>query len=680
MTAADPQPVSPERPERVWKTLAPLISAPGRRSMRLYNPATGKFSDTGDLTKTLPTRPAALYPFTRKGLRTALLYLDFDDKRGGRTQVDADIATAAEWITRCGGKVVTDHSPTGGHLLCPLAIGTTASFAELKNIARLMAARLPTLDANPNTTDPQYACLSAPGTPAKQGGYRQLDGTLADAVDAFATRSEPSLLPRLYELLGAIKPRPIDPTEPSPPVETGTVDISTYCTGTGDDLRLAPAYVRNDPMDPDITDFAVHGAMATGQRHWASASEARMAVIYAAIARGHSRASIAELMAPGGPWQYGLGQAFARYQHRAGNALDHDFTKALTWLCANTLKYRHPQHKGKNSPGGIAGSGQNRTGPWGPVELRRWLSAAMEWADHEYAGKRYRWTVHAVLQTLAWHALTAGELINEVWVVGVGGRNLSLGTGLLSPDAVWRVLRDLRDRPGAPLILTRQAVNGDADYYALTTPHGIASDPARAQRSGSQAADGSSTARISTSHSIGLNASWELDLWGRIAGTVDAARASAQASADDLAAARLSVQASVAQTYFSLRAAEANAQILRETLQAYDRSWELTRNRQQAGVASVADVAQAESQYKSTQVQRLEAQTSRAQLEHALAALTGQALDFEALFAHFEASVAGDPAHGCRGRTSASRLERLQHHARAHGVPTPRMDKIASVY
>ena len=42
--------------------------------------------------------------------------------------------------------------------------------------------------------------------------------------------------------------------------------------------------------------------------------------------------------------------------------------------------------------------------------------------------------MHAVLQALAWHALTAGELINEVWVVGVGGRSLSLGTGLLSAD------------------------------------------------------------------------------------------------------------------------------------------------------------------------------------------------------------------------------------------------------
>lgn len=144
-------------------------------------------------------------------------------------------------------------------------------------------------------------------------------------------------------------------------------------------------------------------------------------------------------------------------------------------------------------------------------------------------------------------------------------------------------------------------------------------------RSGTQLADGSSTARISTSHSLGLSASWELDLWGRVSAGVSAAQASAQASADDLAAARLSLQAAVAQTYFSLRAAEAQSALLAETLKAYNKSWELTRNRQAAGVASSADVAQAEVQYKSTQAQLLEAQTTRTQLEHALAALLGQA-------------------------------------------------------
>jgi NodT family efflux transporter outer membrane factor (OMF) lipoprotein len=156
---------------------------------------------------------------------------------------------------------------------------------------------------------------------------------------------------------------------------------------------------------------------------------------------------------------------------------------------------------------------------------------------------------------------------------------------------------------------------------AATLPTLGASASSTRARSGT-AVDGST--QISTSHSLGLAAGWELDLWGRLSGGVDAARANAQASADDLAALRLSVAASVVQTYFSLRAAEAQDLLLGETLDAYQRSWELTRNRYQAGVASAADVAQAEAQYKSTQAQRIESQVSRAQLEHALAALLGQ--------------------------------------------------------
>ena len=77
---------------------------------------------------------------------------------------------------------------------------------------------------------------------------------------------------------------------------------------------------------------------------------------------------------------------------------------------------------------------------------------------------------------------------------------------------------------------------------------------------------------INNNFSLGLSASWELDLWGKLSGAVDASRASAQASADDLAAARLSAQASVAQTYFSLRAAEAQMKYLQESLEAYEQS------------------------------------------------------------------------------------------------------------
>ncbi len=175
----------------------------------------------------------------------------------------------------------------------------------------------------------------------------------------------------------------------------------------------------------------------------------------------------------------------------------------------------------------------------------------------------------------------------------------------------------------ARLRAAQAAVAGSS--ASLLPTLGASASSARSRSGSTLQADGSSNARVGTSHSLGLNASWELDLWGRISGSVDAARASAQASADDLAAMRLSVQATVAQTYFALRAAEAQARLLRETLDAYDRSWELTRNRQAAGVASSADVAQAEAQYKTTQVQLLESETNRTQLEHALAALAGQA-------------------------------------------------------
>lgn len=144
-------------------------------------------------------------------------------------------------------------------------------------------------------------------------------------------------------------------------------------------------------------------------------------------------------------------------------------------------------------------------------------------------------------------------------------------------------------------------------------------------RSGGATGIGGSSGSHNTSYTLGLNTSWELDLWGRVAGTVSASQASAQASADDLAAARLSAQASVTQTYFSLRAAEAQARLLQETLQGYEQSLKLTGNRYRAGVASSADVAQAEAQYKSTQAQLIESQASRAQLEHALAALLGLA-------------------------------------------------------
>src|SRR4029077_6342063 len=122
---------------------------------------------------------------------------------------------------------------------------------------------------------------------------------------------------------------------------------------------------------------------------------------------------------------------------------------------------------------------------------------------------------------------------------------------------------------------------------------------------------------------IGLDFSWELDVWGRIRRTVESNRASAQASAGDVEAARLSFQAELAQDYFQLRTVDAQKQLLDETVAAFEKFLRLTQDRFKSGVASQAGVVQAETQLKTPQAQAIDVGVQRAQLEHAIAILMG---------------------------------------------------------
>ncbi len=118
--------------------------------------------------------------------------------------------------------------------------------------------------------------------------------------------------------------------------------------------------------------------------------------------------------------------------------------------------------------------------------------------------------------------------------------------------------------------------------------------------------------------------SWEPDLWGRVRRTVESGRASAQASAADLEATRLLVQAELAQNYFQLRTLDSQKQLLDTTVIAFQKFLELTKNRYARGVASRADVLQAETQLKTTQAQAIDLGVLRSQLEHAIALLVGK--------------------------------------------------------
>lgn len=123
---------------------------------------------------------------------------------------------------------------------------------------------------------------------------------------------------------------------------------------------------------------------------------------------------------------------------------------------------------------------------------------------------------------------------------------------------------------------------------------------------------------------VTLSAAWETDLWGKVRRAVESNQANLQASQADLDAARLSLQAQLAQTYFQLRAADGQFKLLSETVEEYQRSLTLTRNQYQVGVVPQENVVQAETQLRTTEAQRLDVQVGRATLEHTLAVLQGK--------------------------------------------------------
>jgi NodT family efflux transporter outer membrane factor (OMF) lipoprotein len=118
--------------------------------------------------------------------------------------------------------------------------------------------------------------------------------------------------------------------------------------------------------------------------------------------------------------------------------------------------------------------------------------------------------------------------------------------------------------------------------------------------------------------------SYEVDLWGQIHRMVSAAREEAQATAADLETVSLSLHAELALDYVELRAADAQQQVLDDTVKAFVNALRLTQNRLAGGFASASDVALAQTQLDTTRVQDTDIAVMRTQFEHAIAVLIGQ--------------------------------------------------------
>jgi NodT family efflux transporter outer membrane factor (OMF) lipoprotein len=131
--------------------------------------------------------------------------------------------------------------------------------------------------------------------------------------------------------------------------------------------------------------------------------------------------------------------------------------------------------------------------------------------------------------------------------------------------------------------------------------------------------------RAANSYDLSADASWSLDVWGRIRRSVESEEDTAQASAADIVSARLSAQALLATDYFALRVQDELQRLLNRTVEDDQKILTIIQNQYKVGVAAQSDVLAAQAQLESVRANSINVGVQRAQLEHAIAVLTGRA-------------------------------------------------------
>jgi NodT family efflux transporter outer membrane factor (OMF) lipoprotein len=207
----------------------------------------------------------------------------------------------------------------------------------------------------------------------------------------------------------------------------------------------------------------------------------------------------------------------------------------------------------------------------------------------------------------------------------------------LPRDGWWKVFKDPvldgleakveRSNPTLAQALARyqgaQGVLGVARSYEGPTIGSNAS-VSRNRQSDNRPLRGSGQPDEYAADTLGVQIDWEADLWGRVRNEVAAQKADVQASAADLASARLSLQAQIADDYVRMRGLDSQADLLNQTVQAYQKTDALIAKRHEDGLSDKLDVDRSRTLLETARAQVWDIASRRALLEHAIASLAGE--------------------------------------------------------
>ncbi|WP_419730109.1 efflux transporter outer membrane subunit [Lichenicola sp.] len=189
-------------------------------------------------------------------------------------------------------------------------------------------------------------------------------------------------------------------------------------------------------------------------------------------------------------------------------------------------------------------------------------------------------------------------------------------------EAAYRQARALVDEARAGLFPTITATPSFTRSGTGTSSSGGSIGAGSSTLTGAGVGGGSSEFDR-TSYELQGSVDWQIDVWGQIRRQVESSAAAAQVSAATLAAARLSIQTTLATDYFELRYEDSLQTLLDKFVTYYTQAEVITRNSTNAGVSAPSDLLQAEVQLETTRAQSVAVGIARAQYEHAIAVLTG---------------------------------------------------------
>ena len=397
-----------------------------------------------------PAQPCTVAVYDPGAGSGRLLALDLDPSRG---DVEHEAPQLGQLLERLGARYVADVSPSGGRHVYVL-FASSLPWPELRDVARALARRFPSIDTSPMSS--LGSQISPPGARHKSGGWRVLSAPLSEAITAVERPNGPEVWTALLDELAA----ELQQVDSGPVQVQGHGDLALSAEVDDAGVPWVPRLGGRASIGSELEDAARSGRW--NRSRYAGRSEARMAILGAAVARGWRLAEVESAVASGA-WK-GLAALYERRSEpgRLERLLPFEWRKCAGKISGEkNVRHWHTSDLSTRPPAGES----TTSAEYGLI--RQWLTAILCAAEDPERVKG--WGRRAIAVRLVLLALGQAAMVSGSSVVEFGCRNIALHSAL-SHRTVSRVLRLLRDEPDPLIDLVSVRQLARADRYVLRIP------------------------------------------------------------------------------------------------------------------------------------------------------------------------------------------------------------------